>query len=128
LPPVGGEAPSLIELERFSQVSLRQWLAAENNLRQLHRALFFAHERQRQEHSAELIDALRVSATPGQPLENWSRIIDCDTTLHRCRLRAVSRSGGRFNIGAGIESPPLHLGPIHRSGLSHRIRERCSKG
>jgi RES domain-containing protein len=129
-PPVGGEAPPLIELERFSQASLRQWLAAESNLRQLHRALFFSLERQRQEHSAELIDALRVMAVPGQPFENWSRIVDWRYNLKPLSVEgSLKRSGGRFNIGAGIDVaaftpfPALYVAQDYKTAFRERFAQ-----
>lgn len=129
-PPTGGAAPSLIELERFSQASLRQWLAAESNLRQLHRALFFTLERQRQEHSAELVDALRRMAVPGEPFENWSRIVDWRYNLRPLSVEgSLKRSGGRFNIGAAIDVaaftpfPALYVAQDYSTAFRERFAQ-----
>jgi hypothetical protein len=57
--PSSAEAdlPSLIELERFDQASLRQWLAAKANLDAVQRALYFELEPLRQRNEAQLLDA-----------------------------------------------------------------------
>jgi len=56
-PLAEGELPTLVQLECFSEASLRQWQAAAGNLTELQTALFFGLELERQRHSEALIDA-----------------------------------------------------------------------
>lgn len=46
--PEAGEPPSLTQLEQFSQLSLRRWLASAKALTDLHTIQFFALELERQ--------------------------------------------------------------------------------
>jgi RES domain-containing protein len=123
-----GDAPALIELERFSQASLQDWRAAEHRLRQLHQSLFFGLEEQRQNHSAELIDALRSHALSGQPFENWARIVDYRYSNAPLSLAGSgTRIGGRFNIGAGINAaaftsfPALYIAQDYETAFRERF-------
>jgi hypothetical protein len=68
--------PSLLELDRFSQTSLHQWLGAKKKLDLLHRALYFELEPLRQAQEAWLLDALRSQTLRIYSFENWSRIVD----------------------------------------------------
>jgi len=98
-----GDLPSLVQLDSFSESSLRQWQAASRNLSDLNAALFFGLELERQRHSEALIDAVRCSLTSGEPFENWARIVDyryCCAPLSVAG--SVKRDGGRFNMGATL--------------------------
>lgn len=104
-PPSRGEAdlPSLIELERFDQASLRQWLAAKANLDAVQRALYFELEPLRQRNETRLLDALRSQALPSFSFEGWSRIIDYRYGLEPLSLAgSLKGEGGRFNIGGDL--------------------------
>jgi hypothetical protein len=80
--------PSLLELDRFSQTSLRQWLGAKKKLDVLHRALYFELEPLRHVQEARLLDALRSQTLPNYPFESWSRIVD-----YRYSLEPLSNAG-----------------------------------
>ena len=102
-PLAEGELPTFVQLECFSESSLRQWQAAARNLNELQTALFFGLELERQRHSEALIDAVRGSLTCGEPFESWARIIDyryCCSPLSVAG--SVRRDGGRFNMGAAL--------------------------
>lgn len=58
-----GDLPSLVLLEQFSQLSLRQWLASARKLDELQSVLFFVLELARQQFSKELIEAIRTRVT-----------------------------------------------------------------
>jgi RES domain-containing protein len=97
------EAPSLLELERFSHGSLQKWLRAADNLGRLQAALYFGLESSRQEHGQALIDALRASACIEFEFRDWSRIVDYRYTLEPLSIAgSVKGEGGRFNIGARL--------------------------
>ena len=98
-----GDVPSLNELERFTQSSLHQWLAAGQHLHQLHSALFFGLEQDRQRQAQLLIEALQSRLIAGYPIQGWSRIVDYRYTLRPLSVAgSIKGDGGRFNIGAGL--------------------------
>lgn len=114
--PAEGEPPSLAALEEFSEVSLRQWLAVAKALNQLHTALFFGLELERQQRTPELLDAIRTNLVQGEAFECWSRIVDYGYGLEPLSVAgSLKGDGGRFNIGAGLNAalfaafPALYL-------------------
>lgn len=101
-PPSGGEPdlPALTELERFTQASLRQWLAAKANLDAIQRALYFELEPLRQRNEARLRDALLSQALPSFSFDGWSRIVDYRYGLEPLSVAgSLKGEGGRFNVG-----------------------------
>ena len=104
------DLPSLVELEQFTQASLRQWLAAKANLDAIQRALYYELEPLRQRNEAPLLDALRSQALPSFSFEGWSRIVDYRYCLQPLSLAgSLNGEGGRFNIGAAL-SPGTFTG------------------
>lgn len=104
-PPQKGESdlPALTELERFSQASLHQWLAAKTNLDSLQRALYFELEPLRQRNEARLLDALLSQALPSFSFDGWSRIVDYRYGLEPLSIAgSLKGEGGRFNIGSEL--------------------------
>ncbi len=94
------DLPSLIELERFTQASLRQWLATKGNLDGLQRALYFELEPLRQRNEARLLEALRSQALPSLSFEGWSRILDYRYGLQPLSVTgSLKGEGGRFVTG-----------------------------
>ena len=129
-PPSSGEAdlPSLIELERFNQASLRQWLAAKANLDAVQRALYFELEPLRQSNQARLLDALRSQALPSFSFDGWSRIIDYRYGLEPLSLAgSLKGEGGRFNIGADLSPgsftafPALYIAEDYETAFRERF-------
>jgi len=97
------DLPSLIELERFTQASLRHWLAAKTNLDALQRTLYFELEALRQRNQAPLLDALRSQVLSSFSFEGWSRIVDYRYGLRPLSLAgSLKGDGGRFNIGGDL--------------------------
>lgn len=130
IPRFGAELPGLAELDRFSLESLTQWRTAERTLVQLHRAQFFALEEQRQAHSAQLVEALRSAAMPGPSFEGWSRIIDWQYNLAPLSVAgSLKRTGGRFNIGGGIDIasftpfPALYVAENYETAYRERFAQ-----
>jgi hypothetical protein len=95
--PQGGEPdlPSLIELERFTQASLRQWLAAKNNLDTLQQTLYFELELLRKQNESALLNALRSQALASFAFEGWSRVVG-----YRYCLEPLSVAGSLKEEGA----------------------------
>ena len=104
-PPQRGEPdlPALTELERFSQASLHQWLAAKTHLDTLQRALYFELEPLRQRNEARLRDALLSQTLSSFALDGWSRIVDYRYGLEPLSVAgSLKGEGGRFNIGSEL--------------------------
>ena len=104
-PSAAGEPdlPSLLELERFSETSLHQWLAAKKSLDGLHRSLYFELEPRRQLDEPQLLDALRSQALPAYSFEDWSRIVDYRYALEPLSVAgSLNGDGGRFNVGGAL--------------------------
>jgi RES domain-containing protein len=104
-PSAAGEPdlPSLLELERFSETSLHQWLSAKKALDGLHRSLYFELEPRRQLDEAQLLDALRSQALSAYSFEDWSRIVDYRYALEPLSVAgSLNGDGGRFNVGGAL--------------------------
>lgn len=97
------DMPSLLELERFTDASFRQWISAGKSLDALYTGLYFDLEPQRQRNGQDLLDAVRRSAFQDHKFEDWARIVDYQYTLSPLStLGSVKGIGGRFNIGQQI--------------------------
>lgn len=126
--PETDEPPSLTQLEQFSQLSLRRWLASAKALTELHTVQFFALELERQRRSGDLIEALRASLVPGEPFEKWARIVDYRYCLAPLSIAgSLKNDGGRFNIGAGLNPaafpafPALYIAEDYPTAFRERF-------
>lgn len=120
--------PSLIELERFDQASLHQWLAAKSHLDAVQRALYFELEPLRQSRGRALLDALRSATLASYQFEGWGRILD-----YRYGMEPLSPAGslkgigGRFNIGADLSPgsftafPALYIAEDYQTAFAERF-------
>jgi RES domain len=129
-----GDAPSLFELERFNQASLRQWQRQAAALRDLQRALYFDLEPERQRDALPLIDALRSGATSRTGFGAWSRIVDWQWSLTPLSMAgSVSGDGGRFNVGRGLSPetftpfPALYIAQDFETALVEHFGPRPVK-
>jgi hypothetical protein len=120
--------PSLLELDRFSQTSLHQWLSAKKRLDALHRALYFELEPLRQAQEARLLDTLRSQTLRTYPFENWSRIVDYRYSLEPLsNMGSLKGDGGRFNIGAELSPgtftpfPALYIAEDYETAFNERF-------
>jgi len=97
------DLPALTELERFTEASLHQWLAAKANLDALQRALYFQLEPLRQRNVGRLLDALLSQTFPSFSFDGWSRIVDYRYGLEPLSVAgSLKGEGGRFNIGGEL--------------------------
>jgi RES domain-containing protein len=97
------DLPSLHELERFSEASLHQWLAAATRLETLHSTLYFELESLRQRDGQRLIEAIGSRTRNHYDFQGWSRIVDYRYALEPLSTAgSVKNEGGRFNIGAAL--------------------------
>jgi hypothetical protein len=126
--PPEGELPSLTQLEQFSALSLKQWNSFSAGLRALHTELFFKLELARQQHSAELIEAIRTNLTAERPFSGWSRIVDYRYCLAPLSIAgSLKGDGGRFNIGSGLNPaafpgfPALYIAQDYATAYRERF-------
>lgn len=129
-PPRRGEPdlPALTELERFTEASLHQWLAAKANLDALQRALYFQLEPLRQRNVGRLLDALLSQTHPSLSLDGWSRIVDYRYGLEPlCAAGSLKGEGGRFNIGSELSPgtftafPALYIAEDYEAAFRERF-------
>lgn len=125
---VEAEPPSLRELERFSQASLRQWQQAADRLSKVQRSLYFDLEPLRQQVAQSLLDAIRRGASRSLELTAWSRIVDWRYTLTPLSMRGSLRDeGGRFNIGERLAPgsftpfPALYLAEDFETAMAEKF-------
>jgi RES domain-containing protein len=129
-PPQRGEPdlPALTELERFSQASLHQWLAAKTYLDTLQRALYFELEPLRQRNEARLRDALLSQTLSSFEFDGWSRIVDYRYGLEPLSVAgSLKGEGGRFNIGSELSPaaftafPALYVAEDYETAFRERF-------
>ena len=102
-PPSEGEMPSLLELDRFDEASIRQWNLRAAGLASIYSSLYFDLESSRQRDGQQLLDAIRRSAIQDFAINDWSRIVDYQYSLTPLSTAgSVLGVGGRFNIGGQI--------------------------
>lgn len=123
-----GELPSLAALEQFSEASIAQWLQAAEALTALQTQLFFGLELSRQQHTAELVEAIKVKLVPSQPFEGWARIVEYRYCLEPLSVAgAIKGDGGRFNIGSGLDQatfpsfPALYIAEDYPTSFRERF-------
>ncbi len=129
-PPRRGEPdlPALTELERFTEASLHQWLAAKANLDALQRALYFQLEPLRQRNVGRLLDALLSQTHPSLSFDGWSRIVDYRYGLEPLSgAGSLKGAGGRFNIGSELSPgtftafPALYIAEDYEAAFRERF-------
>jgi RES domain len=120
--------PSLLELERFGQTSLHQWLGAKRKLDLLQRALYFELEPLRQAQETKLLDALRSRTRSTYEFNGWSRIVDYRYSLEPLsNVGSLKGDGGRFNIGAELSPgtftpfPALYVAEDYDTAFNERF-------
>jgi RES domain len=107
-PPIKG----ILELDRFSEVSLERWSELSADLDELQATLYFNLEPERRRRRPELLKALQE--TPAEPLQlkNWVRIVDYRWSLYPLSAAgSLTSIGGRFNAGTEIDSQALSPWP-----------------
>lgn len=133
-PSSDDEMPSLLELERFSQANLRQWLSAGSALQALYSSLYFELEPKRQRDGQRLLDAIRSRAIQDFEFRDWSRVVDYQYSHEPLSTIGSTKGiGGRFNFGAEISPatvtsfPALYLAEDQETSLRERFGNPASK-
>ncbi|MBS0342359.1 MAG: RES family NAD+ phosphorylase [Proteobacteria bacterium] len=104
--------PGLLELDRFSAVTLEKWTEASRDIDQLSASLFFETEPERRRYREELLGALRSAPATAPEFSTWARIV-----TYRYSLAPLSCAGslhdvgGRFNAGTDLDDRTLDAWP-----------------
>ena len=124
-PPVKG----ILELDRFSEVSLERWSELSADLDELQDILYFNLEPERRRRRPELLKALQETTAEPLLLENWVRIVDYQWTLYPLSAAgSLTGIGGRFNAGTEIDSqtlspwPSLYLASDHATAYREKFQ------
>lgn len=124
----------ILELDRFSEVSLERWRELSADLDELQDTLYFNLEPERRRRRPELLKALQETQAEPLALENWFRIVDYQWTLYPLSAAgSLTGIGGRFNAGTEIESltlgpwPALYLASDHATAYREKFQIEASK-
>lgn len=102
----------LLELDRFSELSVERWSELAADLDELQDVLYFNLEPERRRHRPDLIKALQKTSSIPLELKNWTRIVDYRWSLHPLSAAgSLTGVGGRFNAGVDIDSGTLQPWP-----------------
>jgi hypothetical protein len=108
----------ILELDRFSELNLREWSAASINLDELEAVLYFHLEPERRKLRSQLIESLQKVKLYPHKIKNWIRLVDyqfCDEPLSCAGSLCSPGGGGRFNVGIGLTRELLVLGQLYIS-------------
>jgi RES domain len=129
-PPTKG----ILELDRFSEVSLERWSELSADLDELQDTLYFNLEPERRRRRPELLKALQETPAEPMQLENWVRIVDYRWTLYPLSAAgSLTSIGGRFNAGTEIDSqtlspwPSLYLASDHATAYREKFQIEASQ-
>lgn len=124
-----GEPRGILELDRFSEASLRQWQTLSQDLDELERALYYALEPERRRLYPELIAALQGHDGPPFEMEQWVRLVSYTHSLNPLSAAgSLLRYGARFNPGADLEEgtllpwPALYLAQDHQTAFREKFQ------
>ncbi len=129
-----GESRGILELERFSETSLRQWKTFSEDLDELERTLYYALEPERRRLLPELIAALQQQFNEPLEVQGWSRI--ASYTHSQNPLSAAGSLlgyGGRFNPGADLEPgtlapwPALYVAEDYETAFQEKFQMRSDE-
>ena len=102
----------ILELDRFSEASLRLWNTLSEDLDELERTLHFALEPERRRLRPELLAALEGCSSEPPTLEDWVRVVSYPYSLNPLSSAGSLRAyGGRFNAGIDLEPGTLDPWP-----------------
>lgn len=117
IPPQGKtggrrEPGGILELERFSEASLRQWKILSEDLDELERTLYYALEPERRRLWADLLAALEQQDNEPLAIHEWFRLATYTHSLNPLSAGgSLLAYGGRFNPGADLERGTLSAWP-----------------
>lgn len=120
--------PNLLELDRFSKADLDRWDGLSRDLDELQSTLYAGVEPQRQRYHDELVAAIKQVPSEPLDLDRWVRLATLryvDTPL--AATGSLTGSGGRFNVGAGVDNavrtpwPTLYMASDHETAYREKF-------
>lgn len=129
--PAAGTPPTkgILELDRFSEESIERWNELSADLDELQDVLHFNLEPERRRRRPALLEALRRIEPVSMLLENWSRIVDYQWTLHPLSAAgSLTYIGGRYNPGIELDGctfaawPALYLAEDHATAFREKFQ------
>jgi len=124
----------ILELDRFSELSLREWSAASQNLDELEAVLYFHLEPERRKLRSQLIESLQKVKLQQFKIKNWIRLVDYQFSNEplSCAVSLCSpEGGGRFNVGIELDPgtlhpwPALYLAQDHETAYREKFQMEC---
>jgi hypothetical protein len=119
----------ILELDRFSEESIERWNEVSDDLDELQNVLYFNLEPERRRRRPDLLKALQRIDPVSMQLENWSRIVDYQWTLHPLSAAgSLTYIGGRYNPGIELDGctfaawPALYLGVDHATAYREKFQ------
>ena len=106
------EPRGILELDRFDEASLRQWIAVSRDLDVLQNELYFGLEPERRSLRPDLIAALRNTEPIAIKLSRWVRVVPYQFSLAPLSCAgSLQNIGGRFNAGSELDPNTLNPWP-----------------
>lgn len=129
-----GEPRGILELDRFSEASLKQWKTLSGDLDELERTLYYALEPERKRLRPELIAALQQQINEPLELQRWARIATYSYSLNPLSAAgSLLGCGGRFNPGSDLEQgtlapwPGLYVAEDYETAFQERFQMRSDE-
>lgn len=125
------EPRGILELDRFSEASLKQWRTLSEDIDELERVLFYALEPERRRLRPALIEVLQAanSTTPSFEFQDWVRLVTYSYSLNPLSAAgSLLGYGGRFNAGSDLEHgtftpwPALYLAADFETGFREKFQ------
>lgn len=121
--------PGLIELERFTESTLKQWKTYSQDLDELQQTLFFGVRPEQQRLQQEIIAALREAVPVGVELDGWCRIVPYRYSMEPLSCAgSLQGVGGRFNAGIDLDAdtlapwPALYLAADYQTAFREKFQ------
>lgn len=135
-PSTGPQPPrGLYELDAFTETNLKQWTRASDDLEELQQQLHYGTEPQRNRLRGELLEAIRLSASPVHHFEDWYRVVSYQFSNTPLSAEgSLVGIGGRFNVGRdliGVAThpswPALYLGEDHDTAFFEKYQMKVAE-
>lgn len=129
--PASAAPRGILELDRFTEASLRQWKTLSEDLDEMERVLHFAIEPERRRLRPELLAALEGAHSEPLTLNGWVRVVSYRFSLDPLSSAGSLRAyGGRFNAGSDLEPgtldpwPALYLAEDFETAFREKFQMR----
>lgn len=128
--PAGPRPPSgILELDRFSERSIRQWLELSKDLDELEAVLYFALVPERRRVKTALIAALHQADCPPFEFDQWYRTVTFQYSHSPLSCAgSMLGIGGRFSAGADLDEntlapwPTLYIAQDHETAFREKYQ------